>query len=99
MDMPRELVEQFSRGDGALFVGAGLSIEAGLPGWADLIRPLAQAVGGHWPADEADLTTDHLLSAAQHYENQRGRNALKCRNLSDAVPCSFLPFVPNACSG
>lgn len=32
--------------------------------WSDLIRPLAQAVGAQWPANEADLTTDHLLSAA-----------------------------------
>ena len=45
MDIPHELVEPFARGDGAVFVGAGLSIGAGLPGWADLIRPLAQAVG------------------------------------------------------
>jgi hypothetical protein len=76
MDIPRELVEQFSRGDGAVFVGAGLSIGAGLPGWPGLIRPLARAVGARWPADETDLTTVHLLSAAQHYENQRGRHAL-----------------------
>lgn len=84
MDIPRELAEQFSRGDGAAFVGAGLSIGAGLPGWAGLIRPLAQAVGGRWPADEADLTTDHLLTAVQYYENERGRHAL-IRHLRDAL--------------
>lgn len=84
MDIPRELVEQFTQGDGVIFVGAGLSIGAGMSGWADLIRPLAQAVGAQWPANEADLTTDHLLSAAQHYENQHGRNAL-VRHLRDAL--------------
>lgn len=74
--LPAELIESFQRNDAILFLGAGLSIGAGLPGWADLIRPLAQAVGARWPADEVDLTTDHLLTAAQHYENQCGRHAL-----------------------
>ena len=31
-DIPRELVEQFARGNGVIFVGAGLSMGAGLPG-------------------------------------------------------------------
>lgn len=76
MNIPPELVNQFVRGNGVIFVGAGLSTGAGLPGWMDLIRPLARAVDARWPGDEADLTTDHLLTAAQYYENQRGRNAL-----------------------
>jgi hypothetical protein len=84
MDIPPELLDQFARGDTVLFAGAGLSIGAGLPGWAGLIRPLARDVGARWPADEADLTTEHLLSAAQHFENQRGRNAL-VRHLRDAL--------------
>ena len=31
MDIPRELVKQFARGNGVIFVGAGLSQGAGLP--------------------------------------------------------------------
>lgn len=73
---PVQLLESIQRCDAVLFLGAGLSIGAGLPGWADLIRPLAQAVGARWPADEADLTTHHLLTVAQHYENRYGRHAL-----------------------
>lgn len=76
MNILDELAESLHRRNVVLFIGAGLSIGAGLPGWADLIRPLARAVGARWPADEASLTSDHLLSAAQHYENQRGRHAL-----------------------
>jgi hypothetical protein len=93
MDIPRELVEHFSRGDGAVFVGAGLSIGAGLPGWADLICPLAKAVGVRWPANEADLSTDHLLSTAQHYENQRGRHAL-IQHLRDALDVASVEPTP-----
>jgi len=32
MGTPRELVEQFARGIGAIFVGAGLAQDAGLSG-------------------------------------------------------------------
>jgi hypothetical protein len=93
MDIPRELVEQFSRGDGAVFVGAGLSVGAGLPGWAGLVRPLAQAVGARWPADEADLTVNHLLTTVQYYENQRGRNAL-VRHLRDELETTGVQPTP-----
>jgi len=51
MNIPPELAEQFARGDGALFVGAGLSMGAGLPGWVGFIRPLAEAVGYRLLAD------------------------------------------------
>jgi len=63
----QELVEQFKKGNVALFIGAGLSIGAGLPGWADLISPLAKRIkykGKNW------------LEAAQFYENRKSRNEL-----------------------
>jgi SIR2-like domain len=63
-----------AQGNLVLFVGAGLSMGAGLPGWPALVRPLAQSVGyRQFPADDEHITTDHLISAAQHYENQHGR--------------------------
>jgi len=74
--VPTELYESFLNRDAIVFLGAGLSMSAGLPGWADLIRPLAQSIGSRWPASDVDLTTNHLLSTAQYYENQRGRNEL-----------------------
>ena len=70
MGIPRELVEQFARGDGVVFVGAGLSQGAGLPGWSELLMPLADSI-----SLPAHLRTD-LLKVAQHYGNQRGRQAL-----------------------
>jgi len=65
--IPQELSEQLSKSNAVLFIGMGLSIGAGLPGWGALIRPLAERVG---------YTEDDLLKAAQFYENRNGRHAL-----------------------
>lgn len=70
MDIPSELVEQFARGNGVILVGAGLSRGAGLPGWDALLEPLADRISlpSHLRVDP--------LKVAQHYENQRNRQAL-----------------------
>lgn len=44
MSIPGELVESFARGGGVIFVGAGLSMAAGYPGWATLVDPLRAEV-------------------------------------------------------
>lgn len=73
---PQELISELGKGNVVLFVGAGLSQGAGLPGWLDLIQPLAETVGYPLPGDRRHITGDHLLRAAQYFVNQRGRNAL-----------------------
>lgn len=75
-DVPPDLTDQFARGNGILFIGAGLSAGAGLLGWIKLIRPLAQSLNYDLPVEDKFITTDHLLAAAQRYENQRGRHSL-----------------------
>lgn len=75
MDIPQELVQDLARGNAVLFAGAGLSTAAGLPGWVDLVRPLAEAVDNPLPPDPY-ITSDHLLDATQYYENAKGRHAL-----------------------
>jgi len=70
MNTPDELIEAISRGDTVLFVGAGLSIGAGLPSWNQLVTPLADRIG----LPEA-LRRDPL-KVAQHYQGQRGSHAL-----------------------
>jgi len=67
VEIRQELVNQLQRGNVVLFVGAGLSIGAGMPGWAELISPLAARIG---------YEGDNLLKAAQYYENRKGRHAL-----------------------
>jgi hypothetical protein len=71
--LPNELIEQIRRREVILFVGAGLSMNAGLPGWTDLAHFLAQDIGYHWPAPE-DITTEHLLTIFQYFDNKYGRN-------------------------
>lgn len=79
-----ELSSSLRSGDALFFIGAGLSAGAGLPNWPALVEPLARSVGARWPASQADLTTDHLITGAQYFENQQGRNAL-IRHLQDEL--------------
>lgn len=69
-NIPFDLVEQFARGNGVILIGAGLSMDAGLPGWQALLTPLAESI--RLPQDRR---TD-LLKVAQYYENTCGRQAL-----------------------
>ena len=72
MSIPNELIEQFSRGNGAIFVGAGLSIGAGLPGWGDLMQRLSSELVD-CPANTS------YLDLAQYYVIQFGKNRLISR--------------------
>ncbi len=72
METPQELIEQFAKGHGAVFVGEGLSIGAGLPGWSDLIKRLA--------AELEDCPPDaSCQDVAQYYFNQQGLRHLISR--------------------
>jgi len=59
VEIPQDLVEEFARGRGVLFIGAGLSMGAGLPGWRELMETLANEI--HCPKDD-------LLRIPQYYE-------------------------------
>ncbi|HEX3131623.1 MAG TPA: SIR2 family protein, partial [Thermoanaerobaculia bacterium] len=56
-----QLINQFARGNGSIFVGAGLSIGAGLPSWEELVEPLARQV--NCPPSTS------FLDIAQYYVN------------------------------
>jgi len=70
MIIPDELVASIAGGNAVLFGGAGLSVGAGLPGWSQLIEPLADRIG--LPATQRG----DPLKVTQFYETQRGRQAL-----------------------
>lgn len=76
MDILEEITQQFTQGDMAVFIGAGFSMNSGLPGWSKLTQPIAEITGSPWPSNERDLTSDHFLKAMQYYDNQFGRNRL-----------------------
>ena len=78
-DIPdvEDLRSALAQGNLVLFVGAGLSMGAELPGWPGLVRTLARWVGyKQFPAGDERITADHLITAAQHYENRHSRNKL-----------------------
>ena len=47
-----DLKQQLANGEVCAFVGAGLSVGAGLPGWYDLISQLSQRIGYKLPPAE-----------------------------------------------
>lgn len=67
MHIPDELVKEFAKGNGAIFVGSGLSIGVGLPGRKALIRELARDFEG----DTIDASDEVIV---QCYCNERGRH-------------------------
>ena len=70
-----DIKENMAGGSLAAFVGAGLSIGAGLPGWYRLISELSQRVQYDLaPAQWAN--GDTLIDAAQYYINTEGLHSL-----------------------
>jgi SIR2-like domain len=62
-----ELIDQFGRAVdrhvASIFIGAGLSMQAGLPGWGELIKPLADSIGAGHIADMA-LAAEYFVQTA-----------------------------------
>jgi len=69
MNIPYELVKEFASGNGAIFVGSGLSIGAGLPGRKALIRELAREFEG----EISDAPDEDIV---QYYCDENGRREL-----------------------
>ena len=66
-----ELIRRFASGNGAVFVGAGLSMAAGLPSWKKLVAPLRDTLKD-LPSGE-EFTPEQI---AGWYEIEAGRPAL-----------------------
>jgi hypothetical protein len=69
------LIEAFDNQTVAIFVGAGLSIGAGLPSWYQLISELASRISHELPPRQW-ITGDALIDAAQAYINEQGLQSL-----------------------
>jgi tetratricopeptide (TPR) repeat protein len=68
-EIDRLLVDRFARGNGTVFVGAGVSLASRLPTWKKLMAPLRDDLGPD--ADDLDA-----LQVAELYEVKNGRSAL-----------------------
>ncbi|TEU14190.1 MAG: hypothetical protein E3J21_16615 [Anaerolineales bacterium] len=78
MDKPypyADLKDNLHKGNVVAFVGAGLSIGAGLPGWYSLISELAQRIGYELPPAQW-ATGEALIDAAQAYINEQRLHSL-----------------------
>ena len=94
MDIPDQLVKAIAGGNAVLFVGAGLSRGAGLPGWADLLAPLMDEI------KLPEARRQDLLQAAQDYEIARGREALlehvlRATDTADTEPTAVHRRLPD----
>jgi WD40 repeat protein len=80
MDIPGDLVKKIADGNCVVFVGSGLSIAAGLPGWPDLLRQMIRWAEEHGKemSDRADLEKDidnnKLLDVAEEMRERLGEN-------------------------
>lgn len=73
------LASEIMKGNVVLFIGAGLSRGAGLPGWEELVRTLASEIGYELPAIGERIPTEMLIRIPQYFENTLGRQALLSR--------------------
>jgi SIR2-like domain len=74
-DSYEQLKADLNAGNVGAFIGAGLSVGAGLPGWYSLISELGQRIGYQLPPQEW-ATGEALIDAAQHYVNRQGMHSL-----------------------
>ncbi|WP_155129254.1 hypothetical protein [[Actinomadura] parvosata] len=71
------LANQLRLGRLSLFVGAGLSIGAGLPSWEKLFAPLQDSLPDvESPSGWAGSVRNELPLLAEAYETEYGRNSL-----------------------
>jgi hypothetical protein len=82
-----DLRRSLASGNTCAFVGAGLSVSAGLPGWYNLVAELAARINYELPPAKW-ATGDALIDAAQVYVNREGLHSLisYLKDKLDATP-------------
>jgi HEAT repeat protein len=91
MEIPQELIEQFARGNGVLFVGAGVSLGAGLPDWNGLMERLKSEIENCPPrASHTDIAQYYILQNSRNRLVSRLRNELNSIDLDPTLVHSRL---------
>ena len=88
------------KGNLILFIGAGLSVGAGLPNWISMARTITKHLNYVLPREDHFISTDHLIQSFQYFENRNGRNILiqRIRELLDttnADPTEIHQLLPS----
>ena len=106
--LPNRLIKDITEGNCILFVGAGCSIDAGLPSWHELIANLVEYTQDILQLEDNEkqelenlLKREKLLIVAQHCRNKLGeiefgkflKNQLTCTNPDDAVAYRILSTI------
>jgi hypothetical protein len=73
--IPVELSSELMAGNVVAFVGAGLSIGSGLPGWYNITRNLVSRISYPLPPEEW-TSGEVLIDAIQNYINNKGLNSV-----------------------
>lgn len=76
----REYTKSIISGDAAVFIGSGLSRDAGYLGWADLLKDKASEIGL-----DVEKEKDDLISLAQYYINNKKQRT----QIEDAIRSFF----------
>lgn len=88
-ELPRNLVDQFTSGNGVLWIGAGLSVASGLPSWNDLIDKMRGVLAERGTFSEEELKNSlNNLEAAQLFRDIEGADAYESflrKHLRDPV--------------
>jgi len=94
-DLARGLAEKARRGDLSALVGAGLSMNAGLPSWRDLLADVATAlqVDGRTEAED-DLTYAARIEAGAGRDNLCRAISERCQSARYALGHALLASTP-----
>jgi CheY-like chemotaxis protein len=75
-ELPRNLVDQFTSGNGVLWIGAGLSVASGLPSWNELIDKMRGMLAERGTFSEEELKHSlNNLETAQLFRDIEGADA------------------------
>jgi hypothetical protein len=89
-EIPAELIERIASGNAAVFVGAGLSQGAGLPGWPELLRRMLEHLEQRdGPLDDHDdllsaIDDGDLLDVAEELRERLGPDEFR-RFMKDQI--------------
>ncbi|WP_113923490.1 SIR2 family protein [Cognataquiflexum aquatile] len=86
--IPKDLIDSFSSKKAGLFVGAGLSQAAGLPGWEGLLNDLIQL------SKEVSFKTDELfIKSCEQLLKDPSKYLLLAQELKDFLQDSFRKYI------